>query len=91
MQTVVELFQAVVAGARELNTMSDCGALHIFVADGNCDDESIEFCLAQPNLTDVERDFANRMAYLPEETRYAIYAFAQCSDIDAALAPPPQT
>lgn len=87
METVAKLFEIIVTAARELNTMSDCGALHIFVADGNCDDESIEFCLAQPNLTDVERDFATRMACFSEETRYAIYAFAQCSDIDAVPRP----
>lgn len=87
---VVELFKMVVAAAKELSQMSGEGALHIFVADGNCDDESIEFCLEQPNLTDAERDFAERMAWFTEANRYAIWAFAQCSNIDAALAPPPQ-
>lgn len=91
MTTVRELQGKILDGAKAMAQMSGDGALHIFVEDGNCGDEDLEFCLDQPDITESERKFANVMRNeFSEEERCAVYAFAQCSDIEAALAPPPK-
>ncbi len=76
------LFERMKAAARELNTINEFGALHIFVADGNCEDEHVEWCIQQPNITDEEHDFATRMLeQFTEEQRFGVYAFSQCRDL----------
>lgn len=45
------------------------GALHIVVADGNVEDDHIEFCLVQPNITAEEAELARDLLYSEEGIR----------------------
>lgn len=64
--------------AAELNTMSGAGALHIFVDDGNCDSDNLQFCLEQPDITPAEREFVERMlSEFTDEQINMVWAFAQ--------------
>ena len=84
------LFERMKKIAVEILQMNDSGALHIFVADGNCEDESLEFCLEQEHITDAEREFVERMLLMPEEWRFGAYAFTDCRDIMAEAGCAPQ-
>lgn len=78
------------AAALEMNTHDEFGALHIFVADGNCEDEHLEFCLAQPNITEREKEFALRMlTEMTEEMRAGVFALSMCRDAEPSPSPPP--
>jgi len=77
-----QLFEIIKVDAIRLNQMNGFGALHIFVADGNCEDHNLEFCLGLPNITEEEREWCQHMYdRYTEEQRYAVWAFAQCPDL----------
>jgi hypothetical protein len=60
----------------------DYGACHIFVADGNCTDDDLQFCLADDRVTAEEREFLTYMLEeVDENVRFGAWALAQCSDI----------
>lgn len=74
--------------ATEINRQNPWGALHIFVEDGNCEDEDLESCLAQVDITEAEQKFCQRMLEgLTENQRYGAWALAQCSDAQAHALP----
>lgn len=77
-----ELFERIKADAIVLNQIDPYGALHIFVSDGNCEDEHLDLCLKDPRITDEERAWIRHMlASFTEEQRYAVWAFADCVDL----------
>ena len=67
--------------AREIAAQEMYGALHIFVCDGNCEDDHLEFCLQDKRITPAERDFVNRMLGYREEQRVAAWLFSDCPDL----------
>ena len=78
MSKLDELIDRMKTAAVEMQTMNEFGALHIFVSDGNCESENLEFCLWQQNITPEEYEFCNRMLHdFTEEQRCGIYAFSQ--------------
>jgi len=77
-----ELFHRMVAVARQWVTMNHFGALHIIIADGNVEEEHIEFCMSEEGITQEEHAFANMLLEeFSEEERHAIYSFTHCEDI----------
>jgi hypothetical protein len=76
------LFEKIKAAAIEMSRQDEFGALHIVVANGNCEDEHVQFCLDQPNITAGEQAFARILLdEFTEEERFAVYAFSSCEDI----------
>lgn len=74
-----ELVEKMLYWADRINEQPEYGALHIFVADGNCDDESLAFCSTLPSITAHERIFLNSIQeQLSEEARAGAWALAQC-------------
>lgn len=74
----ITLVAKMLAVADEINTHSGWGALHIFIADGNCCREDLEFCLEQPDITEREREFVERMLHdMSEEALHGAWALAQ--------------
>jgi hypothetical protein len=64
--------------ADRINEQNEFGALHIFIADGNCDEESRAFCRAQPTITADEIAFLDGIeADLIEEGIFGAWALAQ--------------
>lgn len=49
------------AAAVLINAADEFGPLHIFVSDGNCEDEHLRFCLDRPDITEGEAEFVNKM------------------------------
>lgn len=83
-----ELFEKIKHGARAIAAMDEFGALHIFVSDGNCEDEDLEFCLQDERITLLERTFATLMlTRFSEDERVAAYAFSGCEDIRRSSEP----
>ena len=75
------LFDMLKTLAREIAAQDMYGALHIFVCDGNCDDDDLEFCLKDERITPAERDFVNRMLEHGEDRRLAAWLFSECPDL----------
>lgn len=82
-----ELFDAMKALAIEMCRIDEFGALHIVVSDGNMEDDHIQFCLEQPNITPGEIAFAQKLLDIPEEQRFMAYALTNCPDIFRAATP----
>lgn len=80
-ETEVEKAQLreILALAERMDTVDHYGGLHIIVADGNCDDDSVEFCLEQTEkpLSSEERSLAEDLFERGEEDRFAAYWFSQ--------------
>lgn len=75
------LFTLLKTLAREIAAQDMYGALHIFVCDGNCEDDHLEFCLQDKRITPAERDFVNRMLHINEDVRLAAWLFSDCPDL----------
>jgi hypothetical protein len=64
--------------ADRINEQNEYGALHILIADGNCDDESREFCRTRHTITADETAFLDGIeADLTEEAIFGAWALAQ--------------
>lgn len=84
MTALENLIARTTAMAALLNQQNEFGALHIVVSDGNMEDEDIEFCMEQPNITPDEMEFAQKLRReFSEEERFMIYAIANCLQADA--------
>lgn len=76
------LFERLATAAREMNRMDPFGALHIFVEDGNCADEDLDFCLQEANITADEAAWCKRMRMeFNEDERIAVFRFSDCADL----------
>lgn len=76
-----ELCALMTAYAREIAQQNGRGALHVFVEDGNCERETIEWCMEQPDITPTETAFCQRVLHdLTEEQCFGAWALAQCDD-----------
>jgi hypothetical protein len=80
--TVDELLKYVLPMASEWQKQNEFGALHIVVSDGNVEDEHIEYCLKEPNITESEREFANRLLEdYTESQRHMVWELTHCDDV----------
>lgn len=61
--------------AERIRDANDFGGLHLVVADGNVDDEDIEYCMSQTDkpLTDEEKKLADDLLYSEVEIRHFAY------------------
>ncbi len=73
--------------AERMDAVDHYGGLHIVVADGNCDDESVEFCLEQTEkpLTSEERELAQDLQVQEEEARFVAYWLSDRLELANAL------
>jgi hypothetical protein len=69
-----------------INTANSFGALHIVVGDGNMDDENIEFCLKQPEITLEEIKLAEDLLSSEIELRAFSYWLSDYAEARALLA-----
>lgn len=76
-----EIIARMLEGARRIRSAYGWGALHIFVEDGNCHNDDLEFCRQQPNITAEEIALLNWIREnLSEEELYGAWALAQSLD-----------
>lgn len=71
----LEAMRSAIGLSRRISDADEFGGLHIVVADGNVEDEDVEFCITQTDspLTDEERLLAEDLLYREEEIRALAY------------------
>lgn len=78
MTATTDLIEKMLVAAEKIAAASPDGALHIFIADGNCENEHIEWCMEQPDITTDEMALCRWMyEEISEHVRFGAWALAQ--------------
>ena len=80
MTTQAELCAQMLEVAGMIRQHSGKGALHIFIDDGNCQIEDLEWCMEQPGITAEEAAFVRWLIEnVSEGAIFGAWALAQCT------------